>query len=88
MHHQKARGMDANGSPPYASSGSDPSHTPFSQKYISVENKTSASARRNTNMASMSSESNTELATTSNQGLTLVHFSAQLERFVWDRGCA
>jgi hypothetical protein len=21
-------------------------------------------------------------------GLTLVHFSAQLERFVWDRGCA
>jgi hypothetical protein len=24
----------------------------------------------------------------SRQGLTLVHFSAQLERFVWDRGCA
>jgi hypothetical protein len=23
-----------------------------------------------------------------NQGLTLVHLSAQLERFVWDRGCA
>ena len=22
------------------------------------------------------------------QGLTLVHFSAQLERFVWDEGCA
>jgi hypothetical protein len=22
------------------------------------------------------------------QGLTLVHFSAQLEHFVWDRGCA
>jgi hypothetical protein len=22
------------------------------------------------------------------QGLTLVHFSAQLERFIWDRGCA
>jgi len=22
------------------------------------------------------------------RGLTLVHFSAQLERFVWDRGCA
>ena len=22
------------------------------------------------------------------QGLTLVHFSAQHERFVWDRGCA
>jgi len=22
------------------------------------------------------------------QGLTLVHFSAQLERFSWDRGCA
>jgi len=22
------------------------------------------------------------------QGLSLVHFSAQLERFVWDRGCA
>jgi len=21
------------------------------------------------------------------QGLTLVHFSAQLKRFVWDRGC-
>ena len=21
------------------------------------------------------------------QGLTLVHFSAQLQRFVWDRGC-
>jgi len=26
--------------------------------------------------------------TTSYQGLTLVHFSAQLERFLWDRGCA
>jgi hypothetical protein len=25
---------------------------------------------------------------TAGQGLTLVHFSAQLERFVWDRGCA
>ena len=25
---------------------------------------------------------------TSQQGLTRVHFSAQLERFVWDRGCA
>jgi hypothetical protein len=25
---------------------------------------------------------------TVSQGLTLVHFSAQLERFVWDRGCA
>jgi hypothetical protein len=25
---------------------------------------------------------------TSAQGLTLVHFSAQLERFLWDRGCA
>jgi len=24
----------------------------------------------------------------SRQGLTLVYFSAQLERFVWDRGCA
>jgi len=24
----------------------------------------------------------------SSQGHTLVHFSAQLERFVWDRGCA
>jgi hypothetical protein len=23
-----------------------------------------------------------------NQGLTLVQFSAQLERLVWDRGCA
>jgi len=22
------------------------------------------------------------------QGLTLVHFTAQLERFVWDEGCA
>jgi len=22
------------------------------------------------------------------QGLTLVHFSAQLERFVWEKGCA
>ena len=22
------------------------------------------------------------------QGLTLVHFSAQLQRFFWDRGCA
>jgi hypothetical protein len=22
------------------------------------------------------------------QGLTLVHFSAQLERFLWDRGCS
>ena len=27
-------------------------------------------------------------ASGSGQGLTLVHFSAQLERFVWDRGCA
>ena len=26
--------------------------------------------------------------TAPNQGLTLAHFSAQLERFVWDRGCA
>ena len=25
---------------------------------------------------------------TPRQGLTLVHFSAQLERFVWDRECA
>jgi hypothetical protein len=25
---------------------------------------------------------------TSLQGLTLVHFAAQLERFAWDRGCA
>ena len=25
---------------------------------------------------------------TGRQGPTLVHFSAQLERFVWDRGCA
>jgi len=24
----------------------------------------------------------------SDQGLTLVHFQAQLQRFVWDRGCA
>ena len=24
----------------------------------------------------------------SGQGLTLVHFSAQLERSLWDRGCA
>jgi hypothetical protein len=24
----------------------------------------------------------------SSQGLTLVHFSSQLERFLWDRGCA
>ena len=23
----------------------------------------------------------------SNQGVTLVHFSAQLKRFLWDRGC-
>jgi hypothetical protein len=27
-------------------------------------------------------------AAAAGQGLTLVHFSAQLERFVWDRGCA
>jgi len=27
-------------------------------------------------------------AATAGQGLTLVHFSARLERFVWDRGCA
>jgi hypothetical protein len=27
-------------------------------------------------------------AITGGQRLTLVHFSAQLERFVWDRGCA
>jgi len=26
-------------------------------------------------------------STPSNQGLTLVHFSAQRERFLWDRGC-
>jgi len=25
---------------------------------------------------------------TEQQGLTLVHSSAQLERFFWDRGCA
>jgi hypothetical protein len=29
-----------------------------------------------------------ELLGAGRQGLTLVHFSAQLERFVWDRGCA
>jgi len=27
-------------------------------------------------------------SSTSFQGLTLVHFSAQAERFAWDRGCA
>ena len=26
-------------------------------------------------------------ATTTGQGLTLVHFSAQRQRFLWDRGC-
>ena len=26
-------------------------------------------------------------AAASNQGLTLVHFSAQLKRFLWHRGC-
>ena len=26
-------------------------------------------------------------AHTRHQGLTLVHFSAQLKRFLWDRGC-
>jgi len=26
-------------------------------------------------------------ASTAQQGLTLAHFSAQLERFLWDRGC-
>jgi len=25
---------------------------------------------------------------TTTQGLTLVHFSAELERFLWDKGCA
>ena len=29
-----------------------------------------------------------EAASPWEQGLTLVQFSAQLERFVWDRGCA
>jgi len=28
------------------------------------------------------------LSPPSSQWLTLAHFSAQLERFVWDRGCA
>ena len=28
------------------------------------------------------------ISLTSSQGLTLVHFSAQLERFVWDGGFA
>jgi len=28
------------------------------------------------------------LVASTRQGLTLVHFSAQLERFLWDRGCA
>ena len=28
------------------------------------------------------------LSAATTQGLTLLHFSAQLERFVWDRGCA
>jgi len=27
------------------------------------------------------------LATGAGQGLTLVHFSAQRKRFLWDRGC-
>jgi len=29
----------------------------------------------------------TTQANTQDQGLTLVHFSAKLERFAWDRGC-
>ena len=29
-----------------------------------------------------------DLETAQTQGLTLVHFSAQLERIAWDRGCA
>jgi hypothetical protein len=29
-----------------------------------------------------------EAAAAAWQGLTLVHLSAQLERFLWDRGCA
>jgi hypothetical protein len=34
-------------------------------------------------------DGNVEMAvhSTGRQGLTLVHFSAQLERFLWDRGC-
>jgi hypothetical protein len=35
-----------------------------------------------------STGSATAVYTTAAQGLTLVHFSAQLERFLWDRGCA
>jgi len=27
------------------------------------------------------------LVTAAKQGLTLLHFSAQLKRFLWDRGC-
>jgi len=30
----------------------------------------------------------TALCNSEYQGLTPVHFSAQLERFLWDRGCA
>jgi len=34
------------------------------------------------------SKARTHTRTPSDQGLTLVHFAAQLERFVWDMGCA
>jgi hypothetical protein len=52
-------------------------------------------ARRETVTARVPSSSDPSLRLTSPsaraaacQGLTPVHFSAQLERFVWDRGCA
>jgi len=39
--------------------------------------------------ASLASDAEFERAAAGEwQGLTLVHFSAQLERFAWDRGCA
>jgi len=38
--------------------------------------------------ASLCSFSSRKLSNaTRRQGLTLVHFSAQLKRFLWDRGC-
>jgi hypothetical protein len=52
---------------------------PFARsRSVSKDNSSSASAP----------ESEPRTSTTTRQGLTLAHSSAQLERFVWDRGCA
>ena len=39
-------------------------------------------------MEAMEAAAGAGAAAPERQGLTLVYFSAQLERFLWDRGCA